>query len=176
MDEFLKILAVEKWKLAIDFYIAGKYAECFRTYRALYSLIGPYEFEMKAELIEITEIISEYIQNLKGKPLDLRAEIEYKQSIYEFKKLMSVYMDRLPQSYSQLGLWFKVTPHYDDIERQASIENFNSDITEFTVKKEELSKLKTKEILEFMKRNAVHDCYARYRMDNAVPSTAKNGK
>jgi len=141
MDEFLKIMVVDKFKIAIDLAIAGRDEETFRAYKALFHLIEPYEFEHKETLVELTNIISEYIKNLKGRPVNKRSVIEFNNQRMEFRDLVQVYMSEIPRAYAELGLWFRVVPFHHDLDRMVSDENFNSNLSKLEEKRKVLLKL-----------------------------------
>jgi len=168
MDEFLKQLVVEKYKLAIDLSIKGSYGSCFRAYRALFYMIQPYEFEMKQTLTELTETITDFINSLDGNPIDERSFIKFKNKETMFKDLINIYMSQIPKAFVELGLWFKVVNYHNDIEKQLSEENFNSDLSTLARKKKELLKLSSDQLISLMKPTHVHDCFSKLRIENAI--------
>lgn len=169
MDDLLKELVARTYGGAIEHYLKGEYQQCFKCYQSLLSMILPFEFERKQELIELSEIIGEYMKGLQNKPLNLASQIQYKNTTIAFRQLVQTFMTQIPQAYAELGMWFKVIHHYNDMSKMNG-ERFFNDSTISTVenKKKELGKLDKKKILEIMTPNAVHDCYAKMVMENAV--------
>ena len=170
MDELLKQLAVETYKQAIEFSIRADYGSCFRAFREMFYMIGGYEFELKEVLTELTEIMTEYIRSLEGRPVDSRQEIDFRNRKHEFKELLNLYQTQIPIAYSNLGLWFKVIKYHQDWDKQISKENFNTEMSQLEIKRKELLKLDVKKIIELMRPQAIHNCYAKLIYENAIPS------
>lgn len=168
MDMLLKELAIDKWRDAIDYAIHGKYKECFYSYRALFYLIEPYDFPLKATLSELNDVIDAYLESLQGKPADSKAMITFSKTTREFKQLLQIYMSQLPKAYAELGVWFKVNAHHKDFDLLVSDENFSSELTLLENKRKELGKLEKSKILDLMRPKAIHDVYAAWRIENAV--------
>lgn len=168
MDEFLKEVVVEKLKYAIDFSIRGDHGSCFRAYRSLFYLIQPYKFEMKVMLQELTDLLTNHMNSLEGKPIDSKTRIDFRNKSIMFKEIIHIYMAEIPRAYVELGLWFKVVNNYNDIEKQLSEENFNSDLSTLQNKKKELLKLTSLELINVMKPTNIHDCHAKLRILNAI--------
>lgn len=168
MDELLKAMVVDKWGLAIDYAISGRLLEAFMAYRALFYLIEPYDFEMKATLSELNDILAEYVEQLQGRPLDSHATVLFQNRKRQFRDLLTLYMSHLPKAYAELGVWFKVSTHFADPDKLISFEMYGDEMTQIKDRREQLLKLKTAELVNMMKPSHIHDLYARWRVENAV--------
>ncbi len=168
MDELLKLMVVENFKLAIQYSIQGNDEACFKAYKSLFHLIEPYDFNLKTKLTELTDLISEFIKSLNGKPINSQDLVNYRQRSIEFRDLLQIYMSEIPKAYAELGLWFKVFPLGNDFEKQAGFENFNSEMTMLDDKKKVLIDLDIKKLVSMMRPNHIHECYARWRIENAA--------
>lgn len=168
MDEFLKIMVVENFKTAIGYAIQGRDIECFKAYKSLFHLIECYEFNLKDKLSEITEAITSYIHELRGNPLNKAAMIKVAKKEMHFKDLLQLYMSEIPKSYAELGLWFKIVPHHNDIDKKISGEIFNSDFTAIKERKEVLLKLDAKTLISLMRPSHIHECYTKLRIQNVI--------
>jgi len=168
MDDYLKEMVVDKYKKAIDLTINGNYEECFRAYMSLYYLIEPYNFTLKEKLATLTENLNEYLNQLKGQPLNKHEVIQINQKALSFKQLLQIYISAIPKAYAELGLWFKIVPTSNDWQMRLAEENFNSDYSSVQKKKDELSKLPVELVVKLMRPNAVHETYAKWRLENAV--------
>ena len=167
MDDRLKELAAEKFKEAIEFAVQGHDIECFRCYKALFHMIEPYEFDSKHELLDITEVITNYVKSLAGKPINKMMQINVKNTQYTIRDLLQVYMSKIPAAFSELGLWFRIIQYHHDTDKYVSKQFFNDEMSLLGKKKTELLKVPTKELLEYMRPQHIHQTYARYRIENA---------
>jgi len=170
MDDYLKQVVVDNFKNAINFVIQGQDIYAFKSYKMMFHIIEPYDFQMKSQLQQITEIINQYIKKLGNKPVDRRGLLILNNTKLTFKELVQIYSSQIPKAYAELGLWFKIITKHNDVDRQLSEQNFNSEISLLDRKKKELIKLNltTKQLFDLMKANAIHDIYARWRIQNAI--------
>jgi len=168
MDDFLKQLAVEKWRDAIDLHISGNLKECFKAYKSLFHLIEPYEFETQQYLKELTDCVTQYLLILGDKPLNVREVIQFRKNGNDFRELLNIYMSELPKAYKELGLWFKVVAFHGDLDKQLSLENFGDELTTVDWKRKELLKLEVEQLVDLMKPNHIHQIYAKMRVEDAL--------
>jgi len=162
MDEGLKTEALDLLREALHFSISGDVIRCYRSYYGMFSLINHYDFEGKEEVIEITEIIDNYIKTLGGKPFNKAHQVKIRQNQYEMRELVQKYSIMIPAAYSELGLWFKTINYHHDTDKHISNIFFNDDLTTITKRKKELLKLSTKELISFMRPSNIHLTFCKY--------------
>jgi len=168
MDEFLKIKIVDLWDRAINFSISSQYVECFKAYKGLYHFIEPYNFTSKPYLIELIDLLQNYIRGMGDKPVNVRDTLIFNQKKFMFRDLLDIFMSELPKAFVELDLWLKSVPDYNDFDSKFSSETFGDETSFLNLKREGLKKLKTVVIVDLMSINAVSDVYAKARRLNVL--------
>lgn len=168
MDLFLKTELVKYWFETAKHKQVNHYEQAFRGYETMYNMIGGYSFTEKTNIAELIEVISSYLFELSGKPLDLKAEIKIYQTKMDFKELVDKLGSLLPKAFTQLNLWFKNVEILDDVDEQLSLENFGDRLTLIEEKKKELLKLSVEKLVELFTKNSLHDAYAKGLIEGTV--------
>ncbi len=168
MDEILKIKIADRWERSAEQYEKGNYINTFRNYRFIFSTIKPYDFPNKHTIVNLIITIQEYISSLGGKPLDVKAQIEFNERKIMLKDLLDRLMDLLPEAFKDLGLWFRNIKIHNDIDRELSVQNYGDEKTLIKKKIKKLEKLSVKQILEYMSANSKHDVYAKALNNNVI--------
>ena len=172
MDEHLKELAAETWKLAITFNIQGDYEKCFECYKSLFHIIECYEFSLKKNISEIVDCLSEFIINLKQLKSSMRVtkatQVDYHEIKHSFIQLLGKLMSDLPKAYNEMGLWLKSIELSNDPDKVFSNKHFNTDHSNLNKNKKALLKLTAAEIVEDMTPAAIYNVCLKKEYDHAV--------
>jgi len=161
MDMFLKEKLVDIWDKAITLSIEGDYQKCFNAYKSLFRFIQGYNFTSKKYLEELVKTTDEYLANLNGRTLNLKAQIQFNKNMIVFRDLIDLFMTELPKAYIELDLWFRSIPESQDIDVDFSKETFGDELTQINSKTKQLLTLEKKVIVDLMTINHIHELYAK---------------
>ena len=161
IDEGLRFKIVDFLGKAHDFRASGEIVKSYSYLRSIFELIQPSEFKHRELLINYTDRINQYVNELGVKPIDMRHKLEINNQEYELKDLISDYFRLLPQSLKELGLYLRFLKNRDDPDEQFSEETFNTNKSLLEAKKKILKQLKSEKLLGFMTARTIHDVHAR---------------
>lgn len=161
----------------IDNYISQEnYSQAFRLLSQIASKIKFYDFRYKNDLTNYTEILNQYFNEINIKPNTEYERNKLIEKTAKLKELIRVYQELIYSSLDNLGLWFKITKKNEDLDIKISEQTFLTNESLIQKKKEELSKLKSIEILELLNPNHIHNAHSRYLISLAIKRDQKKQK
>lgn len=165
IDEGLRFHIVEFIKLAGQHRINGELIKGYNSMRSIFELIQPVSFKHKELLVQYTQQINLYLNNLGVKPIDLAHQIKINNEQFELKELIDSYFELIPHCLQELSLYLRIVPRKDDPDLEFSEQTFNDDKSLLDYKREILKSLKNEDILVFLTPRQVHDVHARILID-----------
>lgn len=161
LDEYLRFKIGEYLDSANKYRINGELEKSFYSLLGIFDLIKPKNFKYKQLLTDYTENIEQYINNLGGKPLDMRHNIQIQNDKFELRFLIKKYFELIPYCLDELGLYLKTIRSNDDPDSEFSEHTFGTESKRVDSEKEELASIDSKELLMFMTPRQIHDVYTR---------------
>jgi hypothetical protein len=165
IDEGLRFQIVEFIKLAGQHRINGELIKGYNSMRSIFELIQPVNFNHKDLLIQYTEQINFYLNNVGVKPIDLAHQIKIGQQQFELKELIDNYYELIPHCLQELSLYLRIVKRNDDPDLEFSEQTFNDDKSLLDYKKEILKTLKNDDLLVYLTPRQIHDVHARILID-----------
>lgn len=167
-DVLLKEKLVDFWFKVMNHFMTSHYIECFQGLKIIFPMIQGYNFIGKGTIEEMIQTIDTYVENLGDRPTNMKDLITYNDHKVMFKELVYQLSTLLAQAFIDLDLWFKTVTITNDIDVKLSQDNYKDELTLVERKRTALKDLKTKELLELLSYNAIHDVYARGLRTNVL--------
>lgn len=161
IDEALRFKVVEFLGKAEDSRANGDMVKSYSYLRSIFGWMRPSPFKHKDLLINYTNMINGYINNLGVRPIDMRHKLEIQGQEYELRELIDKYFELIPECMKELSLYFRILKNKNDMDEQFSEETFNTNISLLKAKRDKLIKLDSDSLFSFLTPNQVHDVYSR---------------
>jgi len=140
----------------------------FEAFKGLMLMLIGYEHNHKEELLELTEVLTDYFDSLNHKATRRDQVITKHNERLELRVLLDQYMSSIFKSYKELGLWLSTRIEYNDFEKELSMENFNSEYTALGEKKTFLLNQDKTLIVNNLTPNMIHDLFGKLELKKAL--------